>query len=57
MVIEAWERNINARAKDVRGINEDMAELVKDMGICRYEAVMDGVTITYSKSKAHMIAL
>ena len=51
---ESRERDRNANAKAFRGIQEDMAELGKELERARDEAGMDGASLASAKAKAHI---
>ena len=55
MVREAREKERNARAEAVGGINGDMAELGKELNRARYEAGTDGDALASAETKAHML--
>ena len=56
MVREARERECNARAEAVGGINEDMDDLGKNMERNRDEAGTEGAALAPSEDNAHSIA-
>ena len=53
---ESRERDRNANAKAFRGIQEDMAELGKELERARDEVGTDGTALASAKAKTHTIA-
>ena len=56
MVKEVREKEHNARAEDVRGINEEMSNMGMEMERARDEAGNDGAASASAKAKAHRLA-
>ena len=56
VVREVRERECNTRDKAVGWINEDMAELGKDLERARDKAGTDGAALPSAGAKAHRIA-